>query len=698
MRVQLQGAKTRGDRQLGERNRFGRWQAAKLGCCMGLIAAALCCVGLSSAQAAATVIVDPTIEYQEIAGFGTDLAWWAHRVGGWSEPARSEITKLIFDREEGLGFTAVRFNIGAGENPACPFGDHLSARAKIQGYRATEAGPYDWTAAADQRWVLQHAKDVYGVTDFEANALSPPWWMTVSGCTAGAKTPATPNVKEEYFDDYAVYLADVLEHFRDEWGVSFASLSPFNEAEVGWWVAGSPQEGCYYTRPLMEAMVEAVGSELQRRGLSTTVCSPDTYSVGSGVEVYGSLGREARSRVGIISSHGYRGSRTARYAFRDVLLSEGKPGMMSEVCHAGRPEGHTHTGMRAALEMAWQITTDVRDMGVAKWIMWTPVLDEFYNVNDVWNANDNWGPIHARFTGPAAEQYWIAKQFYGIAHYTRFIRPGHVVVEVDDPRALATFDPASRELVLVVYNETKEAVDYKVSIASGSVRAAAPAKIFRTTSGQSLAPLPPIAFQDGALCDTLPAESITTYVIPISRMGETRRRRINDNVRGEAKGQFEYRGDWRRESEETPVASWMSVLDADYYQGWGTGPDSNDLHISQQADDVCVFRFEGTQADLYGPRGERYGIAAISLDGGSETLVDCYSPEERNRVLLYSSGPLAPGTHAVTVRVTGEKSESATAGLVAVDEALISGGTAAPAAGPGSRAGAALRLTAQPQD
>ena len=696
--MQLRGAKTRGDRQLGERNRFGRWRAAKLGCCMGLIAAALCCVGLSSAQAADTVTVDPTMEYQEIAGFGTDLAWWAHRVGGWSEPARSEITKLIFDQEQGLGFTAVRFNIGAGENPACPFGDHLSARAKIQGYRPTEAGPYDWTAAADQRWVLQHAKDVYGVTDFEANALSPPWWMTVSGCTAGAKTPATPNVKEEYFDAYAVYLADVLEHFRDEWGVSFASLSPFNEAEVGWWVAGSPQEGCYYTRPLMEAMVEAVGSELQRRGLSTTVCSPDTYSVGSGVEVYGSLGREARSRVGIISSHGYRGSRTARYAFRDVLLSEGKPGMMSEVCHAGRPEGHTHTGMRAALEMAWQITTDVRDMGVAKWIMWTPVLDEFYNVNDVWNANDNWGPIHARFTGPAAEQYWIAKQFYGIAHYTRFIRPGHVVVEVDDPRALATFDPASRELVLVVYNETKEAVDYKVSIASGSVRAAAPAKIFRTTSGQSLAPLPPIAFQDGALCDTLPAESITTYVIPISRMGETRRRRINDNVRGEAKGQFEYRGDWRRESEETPVASWMSVLDADYYQGWGTGPDSNDLHISQQADDVCVFRFEGTQADLYSPRGERYGIAAISLDGGSETLVDCYSREERNRVLLYSSGPLAPGTHAVTVRVTGEKSESATAGFVAVDEALISGGKAAPAAGPGSRAGAALRLIAQPQD
>ena len=111
-----------------------------------------------------------------------------------------------------------------------------------------------------------------------------------------------------------------------------------------------------------------------------------------------------------------------------------------------------------------------------------------------------------------------------------------------------------------------------------------------------------------------------------------------------------------------------------------------------------MFRFEGTQVGLYGPRGGRYGIAAISLDGGSETLVDCYSPEERNRVLLYSSGPLAPRTHAVTVRVTGEKSESATAGFVAVDEALISAGKAAPAADPDSGAGAALRRTAQPQD
>ena len=96
--MQLRGADTRGDRQVRERNHFGRWRAATLGRCMGLIAAALCCVGPSAAQAADGVIVDPTIGYQEIAGFGTDLAWWAHRVGGWSEPARSEITKLIFDR------------------------------------------------------------------------------------------------------------------------------------------------------------------------------------------------------------------------------------------------------------------------------------------------------------------------------------------------------------------------------------------------------------------------------------------------------------------------------------------------------------------------------------------------------------------------------------------------------------------------
>jgi hypothetical protein len=142
----------------------------------------------------------------------------------------------------------------------------------------------------------------------------------------------------------------------------------------------------------------------------------------------------------------------------------------------------------------------------------------------------------------------------------------------------------------------------------------------------------------------------------------------------------------------------MSVLEADYYQGWGEGAYSNDLHVSQQAGDVCVFRFEGTEVELCGPTGERYGIAAIAVDGGEEKLVDCYSAEDSHRVLLYSSGPLADGPHTVRIRVTGERRAVASDSYVAVDEALVSQKTAARAGDTVAQTEESLSRTDPPGD
>ena len=658
------------------------------------IALALMCVGEAEAVGAARAVrVDPSIQYQTIQGFGTDLAWWANLVGGWGEPARSEVMDLVFDRERGLGFTIVRYNIGGGENPECSRGDHMSPRARIEGFRPAEGAAYDWTADANQRWVLEHCKEAYGIRDFEANAVSPPWWMTVSGCTAGAETPATPNLKEDYCDDFADYLVEVAKHFREAWGVTFNSLSPFNEPLIGWWVKGSPQEGCCYTRPLMDRVVRELGARLREAGLPTTVCSPDEYDVGVSVESYKFYGALARSHVGAVSTHSYQGSLTDRYAFRDLLLSEGKAGMMSEVCHAGRPEGHTHTGMRCALEMAWQMTTDLRDLGAAKWVFWEPVIDEFYNVNDVWGANDNWGPIHARFTGPDAEKVWIAKEFYGIAHYSRFIRPGYVIVETDDPRTLAAYEPAAGELVIVAYNEGEEAADYVFDIALLTEVDGLRAVPHRTTTTQSLDPLPPIAVRGGAFPDRLPPQSITTYVIGGVRRAGPRRRRINDKVTGAGEGQFDYHGAWEYTRQQTATAPWMSVLEADYYEGYEAGPYSKDAHRSCTAGHWYAVRFRGGQIEAFGPTGDDQGIAAISVDGGPEVAVDCYSAERRDRVLLYSSGALADGRHELKVRVTGERNPKAGGAWVSADEVLIS---AADAHAPGGRAAAQEAEAAAP--
>jgi O-glycosyl hydrolase len=53
--------------------------------------------------------------------------------------------------------------------------------------------------------------------------------MTTSGCSAGAAGPRQNNLRADCYEDFAAYLADVVRHFRDAWGVSFDTLAPCNE-------------------------------------------------------------------------------------------------------------------------------------------------------------------------------------------------------------------------------------------------------------------------------------------------------------------------------------------------------------------------------------------------------------------------------------------------------------------------------------
>ncbi len=72
-------------------------------------------------------------------------------------------------------------------------------------------------------------------------------------------------------------------------------------------------------------------------------------------------------------------------------------------------------------------------------------------------------------------------------------------------------------------------------------------------------------------------------------------------------------------------------------------------------------RFEGEQVFLYGKIQNTGGIAAVSIDGGAESLVDCYYPQLPHHAtcqpvaIIYQSPILAPGLHTLKVRVTGEK-------------------------------------------
>lgn len=77
--------------------------------------------------------------------------------------------------------------------------------------------------------------------------------------------------------------------------------------------------------------------------------------------------------------------------------------------------------------------------------------------------------------------------------------------------------------------------------------------------------------------------------------------------------------------------------------------------------DLAQVRFHGKQGVLYARTFERGGIMGVSIDGGPETLVDCYYAQLPHHA---TSQPVAPvyrtplmesGPHTLKIRVTGEK-------------------------------------------
>lgn len=90
-------------------------------------------------------------------------------------------------------------------------------------------------------------------------------------------------------------------------------------------------------------------------------------------------------------------------------------------------------------------------------------------------------------------------------------------------------------------------------------------------------------------------------------------------------------------------------------------------HWSDDSSAYLEFEFTGTSLKYYTQKASHLGKALFSVDGGEETLVDLYSSQEENQVLVYEAGNLGQGRHKLKVQVTGEKNESSIGCYVVAD-------------------------------
>jgi O-glycosyl hydrolase len=446
---------------------------------------------VTAAAGTTLVKVDLSARRPAFEGFGTSLCWWANHVGGWSPDARNAVVDAVVDPVDGLGYNVFRYNIGGGENPAHR---HMEPFKAIPGFQPS-AGTWNWDADANQLAVLQRIIERGRGVILEAFSNSPPHWMTKSGCASGS-SDGSNNLADDKYDAFADYLTEVVEHFRDVLGITFRTLEPLNEPNANWWTANGRQEGCHFSPSNQSRIIQAVSASLAAKGLSGTVVSASDEN--SMDDAYANLrGFDAMtlSAMGQVNVHSYAGSRRAE--LRKFATSQGKRLWQSE----SGPLGQTlEDETDAALFMAGRIIADLKELQPEAWIDW-----------QVGDPSRNWASVAL---DDAKQSFTPLKRFYMHAGFSRFIRPGASFADVDNADMVAARSADGRTFALVVRNgdRTKSRSFTFDLTALPSVGTAAEAH--RTSRTENLASLAAIPIQGWSFVATVPAFSVTTFVIP----------------------------------------------------------------------------------------------------------------------------------------------------------------------------------------
>jgi O-glycosyl hydrolase len=448
-----------------------------------LISLVILALSLSRAVAAPvdyTAAINPhAVLVDNFEGWGTSLCWWANVLGGSID--REQYADLAFKK---LQLNIVRYNIGGGENPA--ISNSMELRARMPGFEP-RLGVWDWNADANQRWFLRAAV-ARGVNRVEAFANSPPYWMTVSGSTAGTANAADNNLRAECEPQFADYLATVVSNLTVLDGVKFDLITPMNEPASDWWHFGGRQEGTHMSADQQARMIKLLRPALDRRGLSAGLIGSEDNAEQLAFESVSAYDPATQKLLARVASHTYHANNPD--GLRQLAAAIGRPLWISEYGD-GEPSG---------LTLARRIRDDIVQTHACAWIYW-----QFAE------PGGNWGLVryHMRDTnGPLS----LNKKFYVMSQFSRFIRPGFQILEAGDTNSLVAYDSAGHQLVLVSVNDGERPLTVAYDLVAFRVPAA-PVQGWRTSDSEDLQAVNSAAITGGKLIATLPPRSVTTLVI-----------------------------------------------------------------------------------------------------------------------------------------------------------------------------------------
>ena len=665
------------------------------------------------------IAVDPEVRYQTLDGWGTSLCWWGNVIGSWGDadwngngrPDREEIAELAFSPEY-LNLNIVRYNVGGGDKEDTSI---KRVEGRVPGWTEDMTGTKDGSGEFDpetfygksteemsdagQLWMLEQAnkyrKDYAEKTGQENDIInkvfsnSPPYYMTKSGTSTGGYSWDLNNLRDDCYDDFALYMARATkwidDNLEEKFGEGVSFVEPMNEPDTNYWQAGSTkQEGCVFnTGELQSWMLSEMQSALDAEEFGGSlddvkITGTDETALWNAINSFNRLNDDAKANLDTISAHTYSGNDSERRQLRDTAKSYDKGLWMSEITRGGGSHyDGCHDSMDAvnARSQSEGIMADLKYMQPTAWVAWLVADSEYECIQ----TNSSWGLLHAVFEedgqpvpdyhtnlvnadgtrkdGVPGEGYWaVTKQFYTMMQYSKYLKAGYTMIDIADSNMCAAISPSGDELVIVAQNFGG---DRQTTLDLNAFPGAETAELYRTSDTESCELVETQDVTDKVLDVTLPYNTVSTWVITAEDGGQVC---DPDNY-----------GVVVNADVVKPAEEWTSDVNKFTYEGsWGESSDEfgGGKYTTAESGSV-TFTFEGNQAMIYGTKAPEGAAATVSVDGGEPEEISLYADSKTGDALLYNTGSLGEGTHTVTI----SKAEGQGDRLVEVNYAKIVTGT-----------------------
>ena len=463
------------------------------------------------AEAATTAVV--TAPAQTITGFGASGAWWVNDLTKFSSTVQSQVASLLFTTS-GIDLSQYRYNIGGG-------GAGVTIAARAPQSFLTSSGTYNWSNDPGGQYFLKAAA-TDGVPDLIGFVNSAPSQYTTNGKNCAGE------INTADYAAYGTYIATIVSHFASE-GVTLSQISPMNEPDDSF--SGCGQEGMEVPASERAGVIDGVGSALKSAGLATKIIadeSSQTTQLLSEAPTW-LADASAPSYLAAIAHHTYdnpSGSTLEQVgALGDV---NSKPVWASEICcqisGGGGYGAQYDPTIAGGLGLANYIYTDLSYADDSAFQWWTALssalgCDPATSSTCATSVNENstgWndGLIYydPSYATDGNQNLYLTKRFYVLGQYSKYVRPGAVRYGVSgSPSGVQTMAFWNNgQWTVVATNTNTSATTLSLNLGSGTLTSAG---AYQTDASENMASISAPGISGSTISASLPAQSVTTYVL-----------------------------------------------------------------------------------------------------------------------------------------------------------------------------------------